>query len=178
MPSTPSATHSASLKRATGSDIRLSSAAHDQTEATGLAVRYVVDTHAAFAHAEHLSLRSSDPVLVNFAVGWRVRRDGKHVIPQRARAQQPAAYRGSVIDLVDLPIAPGIGPAQAWVAEREGQGWLPLAVKRQLRRELVEIGFQFGMELNFDMPLEEAAQPPTGSDDRSGNPEQGAGQQA
>jgi hypothetical protein len=34
------------------------------------------------------------------------------------------------------------------------------------------------VELGFDMPLEEAAQPPAGSDDRSGNPEQGAGQQA
>ena len=53
-----------------------------------------------------------------------------------------------------------------------------LFIERQLGGELVEVGVQFGVKLGGHMLAEQAAQAPSGHQNRRGDPEQGAGQQA
>jgi hypothetical protein len=144
----------------------------------GFAVGAVVHAHHAFHHAQALVLRACNRVHMHIAFNQCIRLHGQSRIPQRARAQQRLCSGCTRPGCINLPVIPGVGPPEAGVAQRQGQLRAALIIQRDLGRQVVQMGAQFGVKLGFHMLAKQVTQTPARNQNRAHHPEQGTCQQA
>ncbi len=63
------------------------------------------------------------------------------------------------IDAVELPVAAGIGAAQARVAQRQREHRESACIQREIGRQWVEMRLQFGVKVGFHVPVVTTVRP-------------------
>jgi hypothetical protein len=117
-------------------------------------------------------------MLMNFFGGGRICGHTQHLIPQGTRTHHGWGCRKTGAgETVDLPVEASKRLVEAGIAQRHCQHRPALVIECQLGGQLVEMGFQFGMKLQFHMLAKHVAQTPAGNEDGGGNPEQRTQQQ-